>query len=62
MDKVHRVPCGRKTRNYERPLVFAHVILTKNAGSCQAKEIRVRISWRQDLWEAGIHDGLVEDT
>ena len=33
-----------------RPLFFAHVILTKTLGVRRAKEIRVRITRRMDLW------------
>ena len=45
----------------ERPLVFAHVVLTKTLGVCRAPEIRVRITSRMDLWERGQHAGLVGD-
>ena len=45
--------------NSGRPLVFAHVILTKTLGVCQAREIRARITRRMDLWERGHHAGLV---
>ena len=47
--------------NYERPLVFAHVILTKTLGVRRAKEIRARITRRMELWERGLHAGLVGD-
>ena len=46
----------------QRPLVFAHVVLTKTLGICQAREIRTRITRRMDLWERGQHSGLVGDT
>ena len=36
--------------NSERPLVFVHIIFTKNPGMRQAKEIRARIYRRLDLF------------
>ena len=45
--------------NSEIPLVFYHVVLTKNLGNRKAREIRARIDSRLDLWERGIHAGLV---
>ena len=48
--------------NYEIPLIFAHVIMMKTPGACQAKDIRARISWWMDLWEACHHYYLVRDT
>ena len=47
--------------NSKRPLVFAHVVLTKILGACKIKEIRARIKRHLDLWERGIHAGLVGD-
>ena len=47
--------------NSERPLVFAHVIITKTLGVCRAKDIRTRITRQMDLWERGLHSGLVGD-
>ena len=47
--------------NSERPLVFAHVILTKTLGVCRAQEIRARIVRRMDLWERYLQTGLVGD-
>ena len=47
--------------NFERPLVFAHVILKKTLGVRQSREIRARITRRMDLWERGQHSGLVGD-
>ena len=44
------------------PLVFSHVALMKTLGVCRAKEIRVRITRRKDLWERGIHADLVGDS
>ena len=47
--------------NSERPLVFAHVVLTKMLGICRARDIWARITQRIDLWEKGLHAGLVGD-
>ena len=47
--------------NSKRPLVFAHVVLTKTLDACKAREIRARIDRRLDLWERGSHAGLVRD-
>ena len=47
--------------NSEKPLVFAHVILTKTLGIRWAREIRARITRRIDLWERGQHAVLVGD-
>ena len=47
--------------NSERPLVFAHIILTKMLGVRRAKEIQARITRHMDLWERGLHTGLVGD-
>ena len=45
--------------NSKRPLVFAHVVLTKTLGACKSRETRARINRRLDLWERGIRAGLV---
>ena len=50
-----------RTWNSERPLVFAHVVLTKTLGVCRAREIQASIMRRMDLWERGLHAGLVGD-
>ena len=47
--------------NSERPLVFAHVVLTKTLDACKAREIRAIIDRRLDLWERVIYAGLVGD-
>ena len=47
--------------NSERPLVFAHVVLTKTLGVRRAREIWGRITRRMDLWERGQHAALVGD-
>ena len=47
--------------NSERPLVFAHVVLTKTLGVRRAQEIRAQITRRMGLWERGLHVGLVGD-
>ena len=43
----------------KRPLIFAHVVLTKTLGARKAREIRASINLQLDLWERGIHAGLV---
>ena len=45
--------------NSKRPLVFAHVVLKRTLGACKARETRAIIDRRLDLWERGIHSGLV---
>ena len=50
-----------RSRNSERPLFFAHVVLTKMLAVCRAKEIRARITSRMYLWDRGLHAGLVGD-
>ena len=47
--------------NSNRPLVFTNIILTKKLGVRRAREIRVRITSIMDLWERGLHIGLVGD-
>ena len=47
--------------NSERPLFFAHVVLTKTFGIHRAGEIRAWITRRIDLWDRGLHAGLVGD-
>ena len=47
--------------NPERPLVFAHAVLTKTLGTRKVREIRARIDRQLNLWERGIHAGLVWD-
>ena len=47
--------------NSEKKLVFAHVVLTKTLCARKARDIRARIDHRLDLWEMGIHAGLVGD-
>ena len=48
--------------NSKRPLVFAHVVLTKTLGVRRAREIRERITRHMDLWGRGQHAGLVGDS
>ena len=48
--------------NSERPLVFDHIFLTKSSGVCRAKDIQARINRRMELWERGIHAGLMGDS
>ena len=47
--------------NSKRLLIFAHVVLTRTLGARKVREIRSRINRRLDLWERGIHAGLVGD-
>ena len=47
--------------NYEIPLVFDHIVLTKTLGVIRSSEIRAGISRRMELWEKGLHTGLVGD-
>ena len=47
--------------NSDRPLVFSHVVLINMLGICRAKEIRAQITRQMDLWERGLHTGLVGD-
>ena len=47
--------------NSERPLVFSHVVLMKMLGVCRAREIRDRVTRLMELWERGLHVGLVGD-
>ena len=50
-----------RTWNSKRPLVFAHVVFTETLGVCRARKIRAWITRRMDLWERGLHVGLVGD-
>ena len=47
--------------NSKRTLVFAHVLLTKTMCVRRSNEIQARIAWQMDLWERGLHAGLVGD-
>ena len=47
--------------NSERPLVFAHVVLTKTLGVCWARDIQARITRRMELWERCQNAGWVGD-
>ena len=58
LDEEWRGVLGR-TLNSERSLVSAHVFLTKTLGICRAREIWDRITRSIDLWERGLHMGLV---
>ena len=51
----------RRSWNSERPLVLDHVVLTKTLGVRRAREISAWITRRMDLWERGLHAGLVGD-
>ena len=45
--------------NSERPLVFSQVVLKKTLGVHWAREILAWITLCIDLWERGLHTGLV---
>ena len=45
--------------NSKRPLVFSHAVLTKKLGIRRAQAIRAQITRWMDLWERGLHAGLV---
>ena len=47
--------------DYEIPLLFSHVVLTRTPGVHKASEIRAKIDHFLDLWERGIHTGPVGD-
>ena len=47
--------------NSKRPFVFAHVVLTRVLGARKARYIRERIDHQLELWDRGIHSGLVGD-
>ena len=49
---------GRSWKS-ERPLVFAHVSLTNTMAVRGGKDICARITRRMNLWERGLHAGLV---
>ena len=48
--------------NSKIPLGFAHIVLRKTLSIHRDREIRARITRRMDLWERGIHAGLVGDS
>ena len=45
--------------NSESLLGFTHVVLTRTLSTQKARDIGARIDLRLDLWERGIHSGLV---
>ena len=47
--------------NSKRPLVFAHVVLTKTLGIRRAQDIRAKITRRTYLWERDQHVSVVGD-
>ena len=51
----------RRIWNSESPLVFAPIDLKETLGVQRAMEIRSWITRRMDLWERGLHSGLVGD-
>ena len=48
-----------RTWNSNTFIVFSHVVLTKTLGVRRAKEILAQITRQMDLWERGLHSGLV---
>jgi len=50
-----------RTTNSEKPLVFAAVILPRTTGVWSAKDIRLRMNQRMDLWQQGNYAALVDD-
>ena len=48
-----------KIWNSERPLVFTHVVITKMLGVCGSRDIMAQVTRRMELWERGLHTGLV---
>jgi len=48
--------------NSERPLVFVAVVLPRAPGVRAAKDIRLRLAQRLDLWDQGQYQALVDDT
>ena len=60
LDEEWRGVLGRSW-NSKRPFVFLHFIITKSLGVHRAKEIQARITRQTDLWERGLHAGLVGD-
>ena len=49
------------TWNYKIPVVFDNIILTKILSVCQVIDIQYMLSQIMDLWERGIHAGLMGD-
>ena len=52
--------CSRSW-NSKIPLVFAHVVLTKTMSVRRSKKILSWITRQMDLWERGLHAGLLGD-
>jgi hypothetical protein len=48
--------------NSERPLVFVATVLQTTPGVRRAKDIRLRLAQRMDLWNQGHYKALVDDT
>ena len=47
--------------NSKQTLIFSHVVLPMTLSSHKVREIRARIDRQLDLWERGMHAGLVRD-
>ena len=48
--------------NSERPLIFIATMLQREEGIIKAKDIRLMMSQRMDLWEAGHFPALIDNT
>ena len=48
-----------RTWNSERPRIFSPIVLTKTLGVCRDIDIRARTTRRMELWERGLHTGLI---
>ena len=51
---------GRSWKS-KRPLVLSHIVLTNTLGVRRDQDIWARLMRRMDLWERGLHVGLVGD-
>jgi len=50
-----------RTTNLEKPLVFVLIVLPKTPGVQMAKDIRMRLQQRMDLWSQECYAALVND-
>ena len=48
-----------KSWNYERTLVFSHIVPNKTLDICRSREIRSTILRITELWERGIYASMV---
>ena len=54
--------CTQEDLELQEAPSILHIFLTKTLGVHRAKEIRARITRQIDLWERGLHAGLVRDS